>query len=128
MALHWNIEKVRGYKELTEDEEERRITEGCCWASLVYGLGKITAENIDEWIFRQEFVLMTEAWAPIAGWPEGVEPKPGPIPPMRLTRAQYERRIGFETNVTTCSRKRWLQSRLEKLAEDAKANIRRAGL
>jgi 2-oxoglutarate dehydrogenase complex dehydrogenase (E1) component-like enzyme len=46
---------------------------------------------------------------------------------MRLSRAQYERRIGFETNVTTCFRRRWLQSRLEKLAADATANIRKAG-
>ena len=33
------------------DTDERRITEGCCWASMIYGLGRITAENIDEWIF-----------------------------------------------------------------------------
>ena len=98
MALHWSIEKVRDHQELTADEQERIITEGCCRASLVYGIGRITADNIDEWIFRQEFVLLTENWAPIAGRPEGVEPKPGPIPPMRLSRAQYERRIRFETN------------------------------
>jgi hypothetical protein len=128
MTLHWDLSKVRDYTELTEDEDERRTTEGCCWASMIYGLGRITADNIDEWIFRQEFVLITEGWAPIAKWPEGVEPKPGPIPPHRLSRAQYERRIGFSTNVTTCSRRSWLQSRLQKLVEDAKANIRKAGL
>ncbi len=86
MALHWSIEKVKDYQELTEDDQERTITEGCCWASMVYGPARSTADNIDEWIFRQEFVLMTE-WAPIAKLPEGVEPKSGPVPPMRLTRA-----------------------------------------
>jgi hypothetical protein len=44
MALHWSIEKVRDY----QDEQERRITEGCCWASMIYGLGRITADNINE--------------------------------------------------------------------------------
>lgn len=128
MALNGSIAKVSDYQELTEHEEERRITEGICWASMIYGLGTITAANIDEWLFRQEFVLMTETWAPIFKWPDGVATKPGPIPPMRLTRAQYGRRIGFETNVTNCSRKSWLRSRLEKLAADAEANVRRAGL
>ena len=128
MALHWSIEKIRDYQELTGDEQGRRITEGCCWASMVYGLGRITADNIDEWIFRQEFVLLTENWAPIAGRPSLVEPKDGPIPPMRLTHAQYERRIGFATNVTTCFRKRWLQLRLQKLVQDIETNIRRSGL
>jgi hypothetical protein len=47
---------------------------------------------------------------------------------MRLSRAQYERRIGFETNVTTCFRRRWLLSRPEKLATDTTANLRKAGL
>jgi hypothetical protein len=128
MALHWSIEKVRDHQELTGDGQERLITESCCWASLVYGIGRITADSIDEWIFRQEFVLLTENWVPIAKWPEGIEPKPGPIPPMRLTRAQYERWIGFETNVTTCFRKRWLQFRLQKLVQDVETNIRRSGL
>ena len=127
MSLNWSIAKVRDHQELTEDEQERRITEGCCWASLVYGIGRITTDNIDKWILRQELVYDRELGADrrLAG---GHQPKPGPIPPMRLTRAQYERRIGFETNVTTCFQKRWLQLRLEKLVEDAKTSVRRAGL
>lgn len=128
MALHWSIQKVSSYHELTEDDVERRITEGICWASMIYGLGMISADNLDEWLFRQEFVLITENRAPICKWPVGVAPEPGPVPPMRIIRAQYERRIGFETNVTTVSRKSWLRSRLEKLAADAAANVRKLGL
>jgi len=44
---------------------------------------------------------------------------------MRLTRARYERRIGLWTNVTTCSRKSWLQSRLHQLAAGAAANLKK---
>ena len=125
MALHWSIEKVRAYRELAKDPQERIITDGIVWASMIYGLGGITEDNLHEWLFRQEFVLLTENWAPIAKWPEGVEPKPGPIPPMRLTRAQYDRRVGLSTNVTTCSRKSWLQSRLHQLAAGAAANLKK---
>jgi len=69
MALHWSIEKVRAYRELAKDPQERIITDGIVWASMIYGLGGITEDNLHEWLFRQEFVLLTENWAPIAKWP-----------------------------------------------------------
>jgi hypothetical protein len=36
MALHWSIERVRDWKEIAEDDEQRKITEAVVWAALVY--------------------------------------------------------------------------------------------
>ena len=52
MALHWSIARVKDWKEIIEDDEQRKITEAIVWAALVYDLGGVTEKNVDEWRFR----------------------------------------------------------------------------
>jgi hypothetical protein len=94
LALHWSIARVKDWKDIAEDDEQRKITEAIVWAALVYDLSGIAEKNIGEWLFRQEFAHRVDGYHPLY---RGVEPSV-------FTRAELERRIGLSTNVTTTSR------------------------
>jgi hypothetical protein len=58
---------VKDWQQLTEDDEQRKITEAVVWAALVYDLSGVTEKNIDEWRFRQEFARHIDDFYPTPG-------------------------------------------------------------
>jgi hypothetical protein len=46
MALHWSIERVKDWREIANDAEQRAITEAVVWSALVYDLSNVTEKNI----------------------------------------------------------------------------------
>src|SRR5216684_4239498 len=89
MALHWSIARVTDWKEIAEDDAQRKITEAVVWAALVYDLSGITEKNIDKWLFRQEFARSVDDFYPI------IRPRSQDHKRDLFTRAEIERRIGL---------------------------------
>ena len=114
MALHWSIERVKDWKEIAGDADQRGITDAVVWAALVYDLSGVTEKNIDEWLFRQEFARRVDDYYPLY---RGVERN-------TLTRAELERRIGLSTNVTTTSRAAFQKKLIDKVIIDTNRAIR----
>src|SRR5260370_25880451 len=65
MALHWSIARVKDWKEIADDDEQRKITEAIVWAALVYDLSGVAEKNVEEWLFRQEFARRIDDFYPI---------------------------------------------------------------
>jgi hypothetical protein len=118
LALHWSIERVRDWKEIAEDDEQRKITEAVVWAALVYDLSSITEKTIDEWLFRQEFARRVDDFYPI------IRPRSQDHKRDLFTRAEIERRIGLGTNVTTTSRAAFQKKLIDKVVSDVNRAIR----
>ena len=112
MALHWSIERVKDWQQLSEDDEQRKITEAVVWAALVYDLSGVTEKNVDEWLFRQEFARHIDDFYPITR-PRSQDHKRDPF-----TRAELERRIGLSTNVTNTSRAAFQKKLIDKVVGD----------
>ena len=112
MALHWSIERVKDWQQLTEDDEQRKITEAVVWAALVYDLNDVTEKNVDEWLFRQEFARHTDDFYPIT--------RPCSQDHKRdvFTRTELERRIGLSKNVTNTSRAAFQKKLIDKVVGD----------
>lgn len=108
MALHWSIAHVKDWKEIAADAKQRRITDAVVWATLVYDLSGVSENNIDEWLFRQEFARGVDDYFPLY---RGVERS-------TLTRVELERRIGLSTNVTTTSRAAFQKKLIDKVVSD----------
>ena len=45
MALNWNIEDCKNYKELTTDKEWP-ITNALIWSTIAIGINEITSKNV----------------------------------------------------------------------------------
>jgi hypothetical protein len=118
LALHWSIERVRDWKEIAEDDEQRKITEAVVWAALVYDLSSIREKTIDEWLFRQEFACRVDDFYPIT------RPRSQDHKRDLFTRAEIERRIGLGTNVTTTSRAAFQKKLIDKVVSDVNRAIR----
>jgi hypothetical protein len=118
MALHWSIERVTDWQQLSEDDQQRKITEAVVWAALVYNLSGITEKNIDEWLFRQGFVRRVDDFYPI------IRPRSQDHKRDLFTRAEIERRIGLGTNVTTTSRAAFQKKLIDKVVSDVDRAIR----
>jgi hypothetical protein len=116
MALHWSIQRVKDVEEITGDADQRGITDTIVWASLVYDLGRVTEKNVDEWLFRQEFVRRVDDFYPFY---RGTKRS-------MLTRADIKRRIGLETNVTTTSRAAFQRKLIDKVVNDIKRLLKNA--
>ena len=112
MALHWSIARVKDWKEIAEDDEQRKITEAVVWAALVYDLSGVTEKNIDEWLFHQEFARHIDDFYPIT------RPRSQEHRRDVFTRTELERRIGLSTNVTNTSRAAFRKKLIDKVVGD----------
>jgi hypothetical protein len=112
MALHWSIERVTGWQQLSEDDEQRKITETVVWAALVYDLSCVTEKNVGEWLFRQEFARHIDDFYPIT------RPRSQDHKRDLFTRTELERRIGLSTNVTNTSRAAFQKKLIDKIVGD----------
>jgi hypothetical protein len=114
MAIHWSIERVKDWKEIADDVEQRGITDAVVWATLVYDLSGVNAKNIDEWRFRQKFARHVDGHYPFY---RGLEHS-------LFTRAELERRIRLSTNVTNTSRTAFQKKLIDKVLDDVKRALR----
>jgi hypothetical protein len=112
MALHWSIARIKDWKEIAEDDEQRKITEAVVWAALVYDLTGVTEKDVDEWLFRQEFARHIDDFYPIT------RPRSQDHKCDLFTRTELERRIGLSTNVTNTSRAAFQKKLIDKVVGD----------
>ena len=117
MALHWSIESVKDWKEIADDDEQRKITEAVVWAALVYDLSGVTEKNVDEWLFRQEFARHINDFYPIT------RPRSQGHKRDLFTRTALERRIGLSTNVTNTSRAAFQKKLIDKVVSEVNRAI-----
>jgi hypothetical protein len=112
MALHWSIARIKDWKEIAEDDEQRKITEAVVWAALVYDLTGVTEKDVDEWLFRQEFARHIDDFYPIT------RPRSQDHERDLFTRTEIERRIGLSTNVTNTGRAAFQKKLIDKVGGD----------
>lgn len=106
MALNWNIEKVKNWKEISDDEEEWKVTDALIWATMAVGLGSITKANAEEFHRRlSEYEHQFGTYLILKGGE-----------PYYITLADVQRRIGLYTNVGNTS-KREFAAKLKRLAQ-----------
>ena len=101
MSLDWDCEKCAN--PIPADKEEAGIRTALIWATMGLSLGRISEDNVDEWMFRiyhqkrlgLEFLYLDEEVKPqeVEGW--------------------VRRWIGMYTNVITKPRKKWLKDMSE---------------
>lgn len=87
MALNWNVENCKNYKQLIE-EPNWVITNALIWATMAVRLGEITKHNVDE--FHRRLNL--------------IEKKNGTFlsqggQPLFIPKTEVKKRIGLHTNV-----------------------------
>jgi hypothetical protein len=63
MALEWNLTKIKDSDNIcwqkdkeTGEELMSQLTNALIWATMIVSLGEITKRNIDEWLFRLEYL------------------------------------------------------------------------
>jgi len=114
MSLNFDLTAVRSnlgeerYKLITTDLTTRNEPEGkqkwhtvtntLIWGTMSVGLGKITAENIDEWSFR--LALIQKLFGTDIQFGDGRK--------VQLTRQDVVNHIGLRTNVSEEKRKAWI--------------------
>lgn len=117
MALTWNIEDVAPSEHvayLGENDPETRqysgheswpvewkreaaSTQACVFATIAIGIGKWTAENIDEVAWRMEFYQKVDG--PLLANEDGAYP---------VTEEHVRALVGLQTNVGYEPRNKWL--------------------
>lgn len=97
MALNWNIEKCKNYKELST-KKNWASTDILIWATMFVGFRGITEENYKEFYKRLHFVeLLSGTFLSKNGKPHFT------------TEEDVKRRIGLETNASSFSRTEFLR-------------------
>lgn len=94
MALNWNIEKCKNWKQLKSDKEWP-ITNALIWATMAVQMGDITENNYEE--FYRRLHIIESKNGTFLNEPGGE--------PYFITKAAIKRRIGFHTNAGTSSKR-----------------------
>lgn len=106
MALYWNIEKCRDYKELAKDEN-RALTDTLIWATMFVGISTITEDNAKEFYARLRLVeLLSGTLVSQKG------------EPYHLTLEDVELRIGLATNAISLTRAQFLKSKVNRYFDE----------
>jgi hypothetical protein len=117
MSLNWNISKVANKDTVCFNYPEgesgpralRGLTERLIWATLVVDLGKITAKNIDEWLFRLD--VAARVYEDRDGF-------------GAIDREDLTKHIGLETNVIDTTRAGFLRKMTKSLERQGNAAVR----
>lgn len=106
MALSWNIEKCRDYKELTKDEN-RTLTDTLIWATMFVGIPTITENNAKEFYARLRLMeLLNGTFVSQKG------------KAYYLTLEDVERRVGLTTNAISLTRAQFLKSKVNRYFDE----------
>lgn len=117
MSLNWSVRLCTNAAEL-QAEEEQKITTPLIMLTMALDLPGITADNVEEWIFRLQFSARcglvyyhstTKDGARVPWWP---------------SREDITKRIGLSTNVTQRTRKQWIKRVVQHLEYEVEAEIR----
>lgn len=117
MSLNWNITKIENrdivcYNDNGDgDCRLSGLTERLIWATLVVDLGKITAKNIDEWLFRLD--VAARVYEDRDGY-------------GAIDREDLTKHIGLETNVIDTTRAGFLRKMTKSLERQANDAVRYA--
>lgn len=97
MALNWNIEQVKDYKQVTT-KKEWPITDILIWATMFVGFRSITKDNYHEFYKRLHLrELVDGSFLNENG------------KPYYITEADIKRRIGLSTNASSFSRTEFMR-------------------
>lgn len=113
MALHWNLEGIADRQTvcfmLAVDDERMSgikrgerilnpVTNALIWATMAVGIGKLTADNVDEFWTRLQLLDRLDGGS-------FCEDMDG----TKLDRGDVERHVGLSTNVTNETRAKWIK-------------------
>lgn len=105
MPLTWNIEKVKDYKELTD--EEWRITDTLVWLTMAVGIRELTEANAKEFYARVQLMEhLHGAWLNEGG------------KPRYIRWEEVQRNIGLTTNASTYTRNQFNKRQLDRFYAD----------
>jgi hypothetical protein len=118
MSLDFSVKRVKNYSELfvPDDDGVERVydlTKCIVFSTLAIGLSEITANNVDEWVFRSTLLHSVGRAVITRGGKSSA-----------LTRAEIVRHIGLTTNATTCTRKRFLKKLIECIEREIERKCR----
>lgn len=102
MPLHYGLEQCDNWKELTTDAESP-ITEAIIFASMVIGIDKITADNVDEVYRRLRMYELVQGSTLICYSRQEGESDYDHVRRSRVKKAWVKRRIGLWTNASRLS-------------------------
>jgi hypothetical protein len=95
MALNWNIEKCKNWKQLGT-KKEWPVTDMLIWATMPIGINEITKQNFEEFYRRLHLIETTRGTFLM---------QPGGRQPYYITLAEVKRRIGLYTNAAPITKK-----------------------
>jgi hypothetical protein len=119
MALHWDLSKIKDYKDICwiEDGANKRlnyITESIIWTTIIVDLGEITEKNLDEWRWRLAFLSQFDQGLLII---EDSKPR-------NPTKEELTAHIGLSTNVSTRTRREFIKRWVDVLSRNADRALR----
>jgi hypothetical protein len=108
MSLNWDVKNCKDQENTGWDKDDSVLhdTNRLVWGAFCgVHLGSITVKNVDEWIWRVEFLkLVNRPWMADHEYP---------------TVEAIDRHIGLWTNCDTKTRKQWLAFQVKCIGEDA---------
>lgn len=116
MALHWNMEDVKDFEEISEGFEWS-VTDAMIWATMLIGMNQITEANADEFFIR---LKMSEA---INGSPFYATDENGETVDVGWKKEMVDRRIGLRTNATEMTKAKFNGRITKTLREQAERKI-----
>jgi hypothetical protein len=119
--VHWGTEKCVPPLP-TDDTDGAWRGHLIDWAGVV-GLSSITEKNVEEWLWRLEFLSETIGWEAAAlcyGDGKGGHRK------EYITLPILRRWVGLWTNWSNVNRKAWVKQRVERLTEGCDRHVRNA--
>ena len=109
MALHWSLEICENADELMNDNNWG-ITNALIWTTMVIGMGRISAENADEFFARVDTVQKATGQLCYA------VDEQNEMAPYMITHADIVRRIGLGTNASSMTKAQFFKH-VEKISE-----------
>jgi len=119
MALHWDLGKIKDYKELCFAKEDDTkylspITEGLIWATMLVDLSSITEKNFSEWMWRIHFLKQLNKIDLL------YEEKTY----RTFTKDEVKAHIGLGTNASTLTRTQFVNKWVRVLKMNCDANVK----
>lgn len=119
MAVHWGTDDC--IPPLPQDDTDAAWREHLIAWSGVVGLSSVTADNVEEWLWRLTFLQHTLGWEPgCLCWSEGK----GKTRKEYITLPILRRWIGLWTNWSSVKRKEWVKLRVERLTQDCDRTVK----
>lgn len=108
MSLNWQFTDKERFAAMTE--QEKKINHCFVWGCMFIDLGQITEKNAQEW--HERYVIANEKIGPFY-YEAGSAQKPW-VP----TLGDVQKRIGLHTNVTTKTRKQFVNKIARQIANE----------